>query len=67
MGYEERSAKGGEGGRKLINILAAGWGNIHFMQCRHKQGGLKQGTQKSRNERGEGGATMKKCKSLWRQ
>lgn len=53
MGYEERREKGREGGRRLINIIAAGWGNTHFMQRRHKQGGLWEwggAEEKNRNE-----------------
>lgn len=51
MDYEERREKGG---RRLINIIAAGWGNIHFMQCRHKQAGLWGGAEeKNRNVREE--------------
>lgn len=38
--WREKREKGRKGGRRLINIAAAGWGNTHFMQCLHKQGGL---------------------------
>ena len=39
MKREERKEEGRRW-RKLINIIAAGLGNIHFMQRRHKRGGL---------------------------
>jgi len=40
VAYEERRERRRGERRGLINIVAAGWGNIHFMQSCHKQGGL---------------------------